>query len=51
MKPIYWRRFILLDKEKEPALIRLLNEKGLTRDDLFLILQTIAMNEKGGPRK
>ena len=51
MKPIYWRRFILLDKEKEQALLQLIKQKDLSREDLMLILQTIRVNEKGGPRE
>ena len=40
-----WRRFVLLDKEKEQALLQLIKQKDLSREDLMLILQTIRVNE------
>ncbi len=44
MKAIY-RRFKLLDKEKEKALLQLVEEKRLTPNDLSLILSTISINQ------
>ena len=44
MEAIY-RRFKLLDKEKEKALLQLVKEKRLTPDDLSLILSTISINQ------
>lgn len=40
-----WRRFVLLDKEKEQALLQLIKQKDLSKEDLMLILQTIRVNE------
>lgn len=46
-KPIF-RRFILIgDKKKEKALLALVKQKGLTREDLMLILQTIQIRSVG----
>lgn len=40
-KPL-WRRFILIgDKKQEKALLALMNRKGLTREDLILILKSV----------
>lgn len=39
-----WRRFEIIDKSRENALLDLLNEKGITRADLILILRTIKFN-------
>lgn len=40
-KPL-WRRFILIgDKKQEKALLALMNRKGLTREDLMLILKSV----------
>nr|WP_316621118.1 hypothetical protein [uncultured Ruminococcus sp.] len=44
MENIY-RRFKLIDKEKEKALLQLVEEKRLTPDDLCLILSTISINQ------
>lgn len=44
MESIY-RRFRLIDKEKEKALLQLVEEKRLTLDDLCLIVSTIQKNE------
>lgn len=38
---IIFRRFQLIDKEKEKALMSLIKQKGLTRDDLMLILKSL----------
>ena len=44
MENIY-RRFRLINKEKEKALLQLVEEKRLTLDDLCLIVSTIQKNE------
>lgn len=44
MEEIY-RRFELINKENEKKLNQLINEKGLTRDDLTLILKTIKLTD------
>lgn len=42
MKKPLWRRFILIgDKKQEKALLALMNRKGLTREDLVLILKSV----------
>lgn len=42
MKEQIWRRFILIgDKKKEKALLALVKQKGLTREDLMLILKSL----------
>ncbi len=41
-----WRRFQIIDKSKEDALVKLLDEKGISRSDLTLILRTIRLNPK-----
>lgn len=46
MNPIY-RRFELIttDKEQEKAFHALLKQKGLTREDLMLILESVKLRE------
>ena len=39
-----YRRFVLKDKNKEKALLSLIEQKRLTPDDLMLILSTIKIN-------
>lgn len=39
-----FRRFILIDVKNEEALEQLVCAKGLTHDDLILILETITLN-------
>ncbi len=41
-KPI-WRRFALIDKSKEKAFLTLVKQKGLTREDVILILSTVKL--------
>lgn len=36
--------FNLVDKSKEEALLSLIDQKGLTKKDLILILQTLELN-------
>ena len=36
--------FNLIDKSKEKALLSLVDQKGLTKRDLILILQTLELN-------
>lgn len=36
--------FKLIDKTKEKALLSLVEEKGLTKKDIILILQTLELN-------
>ncbi len=36
--------FRLIDKTKEKALLSLIDEKGLTKKDMILILQTLELN-------
>lgn len=38
-----YRRFELIDKEKEQALLALIKQKGLSREDLILILSTLKL--------
>lgn len=40
-----YRRFELINKENEKKLNQLINKKGLTRDDLTLILKTIKLTD------
>lgn len=40
-----YRIFKLICKDKEKALIALVDEKGLTKQDLILILRTLALNQ------
>ncbi len=48
-KPIF-RRFILIGNEKkENTLLALVKQKGLTREDLMLILQTIKIQSREFP--
>lgn len=42
---IIYRRFELINKKNEKKLNQLINEKGLTRDDLTLILKTIKLTD------
>ena len=45
MKPLKneWRRFKLIAPENEEALTAMLNSKGITREDLILIFQTLEL--------
>ncbi|WP_305153921.1 hypothetical protein [uncultured Clostridium sp.] len=36
-----WRRFEIIDKKNEDKLLKLLDDKNLSREDLLLILNTI----------
>lgn len=40
-----WRRFTIKTPEKEKALNELFDKKGITREDLILILSTLELNE------
>ncbi len=40
-KQTEYRRFKLIDKSKEKALTLLVKQKGLSKDDLVLILKTL----------
>ena len=40
-----WRRFGLKDESKKQAVIALIQQKGLSREDLVLLLNTIQINE------
>lgn len=42
--PVDYMIFRLIDKEKEKALLSLIDQKGLTKRDLILILQTLELN-------
>ena len=42
---IMWRRFELLDKTKEDKLLKLLEDKSLSGEDLILIFQTLRAND------
>lgn len=43
---LIWRRFELLaDGEQKKAFLTLLNKKGLTREDLMLILKSIKIKK------
>lgn len=46
MENAIWRRFIIKtkDKQQKDALHRLIECKELSRDDLFLILNTVMLN-------
>lgn len=44
MEPIF-RRFKLVDKEKEKALMLLIKQKGLTSDDLMLVLKSLEIQK------
>lgn len=48
-KPI-WRRFEIIDESREDALLKLLDEKGISRADLILILRTIRFNPNYDPK-
>ena len=37
------RRFALIDKEKEKAFLTLVKQKGLTRENVILILSTVKL--------
>lgn len=41
-----WRRFGLKDKSKKQAVIALIQQKGLSREDVVLLLNTIQINEQ-----
>lgn len=45
-----WRRFQIIDKSRENALVKLLDEKGITRNDLILILRTIKFDPNFDPK-
>lgn len=42
-----WRRFQLKDKEKEQALMELIQQKGLSHKDLGLILEALELSSDG----
>ncbi len=43
-----WRRFEIVDKKKEKALLALAKQKGLTHEDLILILSTVKLKSDVG---
>ncbi len=40
-----WRRFEIIDKKNEDKLLKLLDDKNLSREDLLLILNTIKIRD------
>lgn len=40
-----WRRIEILDSKKQQAFEQLVRDKGLTREDLMLILKTVKLKE------
>ena len=40
-----WRRFELLCPENEKALVALVEAKGLSRENIILILETLALKD------
>lgn len=45
-----WRRFEIIDKSREDALLDLLDKKGISRADLILILRTIKFSPNFDPK-
>lgn len=41
-----WRRFEVIDAEKEDKLLSLIKQKNLSREDLSLILSTIKITKE-----
>ncbi|MDE5860848.1 MAG: hypothetical protein K2H28_01490 [Ruminococcus sp.] len=41
-----WRRFTFKDESKKQAVIALIQQKGLSREDVILLLDTIKIKEQ-----
>jgi len=42
---VEWRRFEIIDQDKEDKLSKLIKSKNLSREDVMLILKTIKLRE------
>ncbi|MDE6832797.1 MAG: hypothetical protein K2J39_00900 [Ruminococcus sp.] len=46
LKSTIWRRFTFKDKSKKQAVIALIQQKGLSREDIALLLDAIKFKEQ-----